>query len=145
MVKQDRSSWAFRGVLAAGIIVTIAGLAQTAVTASSKPARVPVQKETNSIPHNDAVLIPKLNEWRPAADDDSFDPAFTSWLQSYGVRPSNELAFSADKSRLRDDKVYFLVNEKGQKRVVALVEHQLPRRRVRQSCRSHHHSHGFRE
>jgi hypothetical protein len=123
-VKQDRSSWAFRGVLAAGIIVTIAGLAQTAVTASSKPARVAVPEETSSIPHNDALLIPKLKEWRPA-DDNGFEPEFNSWLQSYGVKPSSELTFSADKSRSRDDKVYFLVNDKGQKRIVALVDHRL--------------------
>lgn len=124
LVKHDRTSWAFRGALAAGIIVTIAGLAQNAVNASNKPARVAAKEVTSSIPRNDAILITKIQDWRPA-DENDFDPAFASWVQSYGVKPSNTLDFSADTSRNREDKVYFLVNEKGQKRVVAIVQHHV--------------------
>lgn len=123
-VKHDRTSWAFRGALAAGIIVTIAGLAQNAVNASNKPARVTAKEIATSIPRNDAILIPKLKDWR-TADESDFDPNFSAWLQSYGVKPSNSLDFSADTSRQRDDKIYFLVNDKGQKRIVAIVDHRV--------------------
>jgi hypothetical protein len=124
LVKHDRTSWAFRGALAAGIIVTIAGLAQNAVNASNKPAKVATKEVASSIPRNDAMLITKIQDWRPA-DENDFDPAFTSWVQSYGVKPSSSLDFSADNSRNRDDKVYLLVNVKAQKRVVAIVDHRL--------------------
>ena len=124
LVKHDRTSWAFRGALAAGIVVTIAGLAQNAVNASNKPAPVNVKEVASSIPRNDAMLISKIQDWRPA-EADNFDPAFTAWLQSYGVKPSNSLEFSADTSRNRDDRIYFLVNDKGQKRVVTIVDHRV--------------------
>ncbi len=124
LVKHDRTSWAFRGALAGGIIVTIAGLAQNAVNASNKPARVATKEVAASIPRNDAILISKIQDWRPA-DENDFDPVFRTWLQSYGVKPSGTLDFSADTTRNRDDKVYFLVNDKGQKRVVSLVDHRV--------------------
>lgn len=123
-VKHDRTSWTFRAALAAGIIVTIAGLAQNAVTASSKPAPAAAKEIASSIPKNDAILIPKIQDWQPA-DDKSFDPDFASWLRSYGVKPASSFDFSADTSRLRDDRVYLLTNDKGQKRVVAIVDHRV--------------------
>jgi hypothetical protein len=124
LVRHDRTSWAFRAALAAGIIVTIAVLAQNAVTASSKPTPRPAKEVASSIAKNDAILIPKIQDWRPV-EDSNFDPDFTSWMQSSGAKPSSELMFSADSSRLRDDKVYFLTNAKGQKRVVAIVDHRV--------------------
>jgi len=124
LVKHDRTSWAFRAALAAGIIVTIAGLAQNAVNASNKPTPVAAKEIASSIARNDAILITKIQDWRPA-DETDFDPAFKSWVQSYGVKPTNALDFSADTSRNRDDRVYFLVNDKGQKRVVAIVDHRV--------------------
>jgi len=123
VIKRDRTSWVFRGALAAGVIVTIAGVAQNALNASSRPARV-VKVESTSIPKNDAILIPRVNVWRPAEEGD-FDAQYTAWLQGYGIKPSSVVEFSSDKSRLRDGKAYFLVNDKNQKRIVTIVDHRV--------------------
>ena len=70
------------------------------------------------------MLISNVQDWKPA-DDSSFDPAFLSWLRSYGVEPNSCFEFSADTSRVRDDKVNFPTNDTGQKRVVAIVNHRV--------------------
>jgi hypothetical protein len=124
IIKHDRTSWAFRGALAAGIVVTVAGIAQNAVNASNRAARVAPKEVASLIPRNDAILITRVRDWRPAEAND-FDPQFSSWLQSYGIKPSYVVEFSADKARVLDSKAYFLVNDKGQKRVVAIVDHRV--------------------
>ena len=124
IIKHDRSSWVFRGALAAGIVVTIAGVAQNAVNASNRPAPAPAIKDAGLIPLVDASLITHFQEWRPAADND-FAPGFASWLQSYGIKPSYVVEFSSNHSNGRDAKAYFLVNDQQQKRVVAIVDHRV--------------------
>jgi len=123
VIKHDRTSWTFRAALAAGILVTVGGVAQNAFNSSNHAVPVAKPAET-AIPKNDAILITHVNDWHPAEDSD-FDPVFTSWLQGYGLKPRNVVEFSADHSRLRDAKAYFLVNHENKKRVVAIVDHRV--------------------
>src|SRR4051812_14207227 len=124
VIKHDRTSWVFRGALAAGILVTIAGVAQNALNASNHAAPAAQKIESSSIPKNDAILISRVNMWREAEASD-FDGDFTAWLQGYGIKPSSVVELNSDKSRVRDGKAYFLVNDKNQKRVVAIVDHRV--------------------
>ncbi len=122
-LRHDRSSWKFRGALAAGVIVTIAGIAQNGVNASNRSAAVPVKK-SSAIPRIDAVLLPHIDDWRLAEASD-FDSRFVSWMQEYGLNARHVLDFSSDQSRRQDARAYFLVNDKGERRIAIFVDHRV--------------------
>ena len=119
----ERSSWPFRATVAAGVVI-----AAISVLAATRDHAKPVAKPSadaasiNGIVKSDADVIPLADQWRTAQAED-FDAGFTELLAGIGHQPSSRIEFSTDGSEQNKGVAYLLVNEKGVKRLVVLVNH----------------------
>jgi hypothetical protein len=119
--RHRQRDYILRATIAAGVIAAAATLY---VTAHEKPQRDQVTQDQNQPPEGiseiDAAAIPNVRQWHLATAADS-GPAATSWLSDHDTPFSGHVALDMSGTGEKSDSAYFLVNDKGDRRVVVLM------------------------
>lgn len=119
--RQRQHDYILRATIAAGVIAAAATLY---VTAREKPQGEQAAQQQEQSPEGvsatDAAVIPNLREWHLATTADS-NPAATSWLSDHDAPFSAHVALDMSGTGEISDNAYFLVNDKGDKRVVVVM------------------------
>ncbi len=122
---KGEGSMVVRVAIAVGIVAAIITVVAATRALSSSAESGPVDAVTAITPEGvfpvDAVLIPRVDQWRTAQPED-FDPAAQAWLRGTGVPQQARITgdFSG-KGNVRDV-AYVLTQTGGARRVVWLVE-----------------------
>lgn len=125
--RQRKTDYLVRATIAAGVIAVAATLY---VTAHERPKQDQSESAEKKLPEGmtvaDAAVIRNLENWRAATTNDA-DPTVVTWLRDHGVSFSPHVTFDADSggdknsAGNKDDSAYLLINDKGQRRVVIVV------------------------
>jgi hypothetical protein len=118
--RHRQRDYILRATIAAGVIAAAATLY---VTAHEKPQPDQAAQEDHppeGISEIDATAIGNLRQWRLATTADA-NPAATAWLSDRDAPFSAHVALDMSGAGEKNDGAYFLVNERGDKRLVVLM------------------------
>lgn len=119
--RHRQRDYILRATIAAGVIAAAATLY---VTAHEKPQPEQTAQEQDHPPEGiseiDATAIGNLRQWRLATTADA-NPAATAWLSDRDAPFSAHVALDMSGGGEKNDGAYFLVNERGDKRLVVLM------------------------
>jgi len=119
--RQRQTDYILRTTIAAGVIAVAAVLYVTAHESDRNQKQAQETQLPDGMSAADAAAIANLNLWRSATEKDS-DEAVLGSLRDRHVAFSSYVALDANGTGEVNDHAYLLVNDRGERRVVLMVD-----------------------
>jgi hypothetical protein len=121
--RQHQSDWILRATVVAGIIAAALTLYVTSHEQRMRDQRkeAPAAQTPEGMSASDAALLGDATQWRSSTPSDA-EPNAVAWLRERNIPFSSHIALDANGTGERNDNAYLLTNNKGEKRIVLIID-----------------------